>query len=103
MDEEKIELKEILKTQRGASPVAELREKHDIALEDKKYDDHWQSCCMTIDRRATRYFTQLAIAVMIITFCIVQLIRIESCEGQALYSGLLMTVIGIMLPAPSLH
>ena len=103
MTEEKIELKSILKQIREPSPVAELREKHDIELEEKRYDDHCQSCCMTIDRRATRYFTQLAIAVMIITFCIVQLVRNEECESQQLYSGILMTVIGVMLPSPSLH
>jgi hypothetical protein len=83
--------------------IAELREKKEIELQEKEYNDHWQSCCMTIDRRATRYFTQLGIAIMIITFCIVQLIRNETCESQSLYSGILMTVIGVMLPSPSLH
>ena len=101
-EEEKIELKEMLEI--PTSPNIKKRQlEHKIELEDKKYNDHWQSCCMTIDRRATRYFSQLSIAILIITFCIVQLIRNESCEGQALYSGLLMTVIGIMLPSPSLH
>lgn len=103
MDEEKIELKTILKQMREPSPVAELREKHDIELEDKKYDDHWQSCCMTIDRRATRYFSQLAIAMLIMVFCIVMLIKHDDCPSQQLYSGILTTIIGIMLPSPSLN
>jgi hypothetical protein len=104
MEEDKIELKEILKEGAGSTPrIRQRRIEHQIELEDKKYDDHWQSCCMTIDRRATRYFSQLSIALLVITFSIVQLVRNESCESQALYSGLLMTVIGIMLPSPSLH
>ncbi len=98
MNEEKIEIHA-----RDRSPVAELREKHQIELEDKKYENEWSSCCFKIDRRATRYFTQLGIAIMIISFCIVQLIRNDTCESQQLYSGILMTVIGVMLPSPSLH
>jgi hypothetical protein len=57
MNEEKIEIHA-----RDRSPVAEIREKHNIEMEDKKYENEWSSCCFKIDRRATRYFTQLAIA-----------------------------------------
>jgi hypothetical protein len=102
MDDEKIEIHEMLK-KRDASPVAELREKHKIEIEDKKYEDTWQSCCFQLDRRAVRFFSQFAIAILIIAFCIIQLIRNDTCESQQLYSGILMTIIGIMLPTPSLH
>jgi hypothetical protein len=102
MDEEKIELREMLKT--PSSPNIKKRQlEHKIQIEDKKYEDTWQSCCFQLDRRAVRFFSQFTIAILIIAFCIVQLVRNESCESQALYSGLLMTVIGIMLPSPSLH
>ena len=89
--------------QRSNPPSLLEREEHQISFEEKKYDDHWDSCCMRIDRRATRYFTQLGIALMIMIFCIVQLVRNDSCPGQQLYSGLLTTIIGIMLPSPSLN
>jgi hypothetical protein len=102
--DEKVELKEILRDGAGSTPRLRTRRiEHEIELEDKKYDDHWQSCCMTIDRRATRYFSQLAIAMLIMVFCIVMLIRNDDCPSQQLYSGILMTIIGIMLPSPSLN
>ena len=103
MAEEKVELKEALKQMRDTSPVAELREKHNIELEDKKYNDTWQSCCFEVDRRAIRFFSQLFISILIMVFCIVQLVRNKTCESQQLYSGILTTIIGIMLPSPSLH
>ena len=104
MEEEKIELREILKEDAGSTPRLKRRRiEHEIEMEDKKYDNEWKSCCMTIDRRATRYFSQLAIAFLVMTFCIVQLVRNETCESQQLYSGILTTIFGIMLPSPSLN
>jgi hypothetical protein len=83
--------------------IKRRRIQQELDLQAKKYDDHWDSCCLRIDRRATRYFSQLAIALVIMTFCIVMLVKHDSCESQQLYSGILTTVIGIMLPSPSLH
>ena len=102
--DEKIELREVLKEGAGSTPKIKKRElEHQIELEDKRYNDHWQSCCFVIDRRATKFFAQLIISFLIMVFCIVMLIRNETCESQQLYSGILMTIIGIMLPSPSLH
>lgn len=83
--------------------IKRRRIQQELNLQAKKYDDHWDSCCMRIDRRATRYFSQLAIALVVMVFCIIMLVRHDDCPSQQLYSGLLTTVIGIMLPSPSLH
>jgi len=101
-EEEKIELKEMLEI--PTSPNIKKRQlEHKIELEDKKYNDTWQSCCFEVDRRAIRFFSQLFISILIMVFCIVQLVRNKTCESQQLYSGILTTIIGIMLPSPSLH
>ena len=76
----------------------------DLKLKKEKYDDLWHSCCgLTLDRRATLFFSQLSIAISVIGFCIWQLLHSHTCEKDALYSGLLTLVIGVYLPQPNLH
>ena len=80
-----------------------VRFKHNIEMEDKKYDDTWESCCVKMDKRAIRFFTQLGISVGIISLCIVQLLRLSDCSSQHAYIGLLTLLIGIWLPSPSMN
>jgi hypothetical protein len=42
------------------------------------------------------------ISVGVMSFCGVQLVRLENCEAQSLYSGLLSLVVGIYLPQPKI-
>ena len=67
-----------------------------------KKDNEWKSCCLTVDKNATIYFSQLAISIITIAFCIVQLTLSKSCERDSLYSGILTLVIGVYLPSPKL-
>jgi hypothetical protein len=70
--------------------------------DDEDNDENiWRSCsgCL-IDSRATVFFSQLFISVIIICFCIYQLVHSQSCERDSLYSGILTMVIGIYIPAP---
>jgi len=66
----------------------------------KRYENTWSSCCMTIDRRATTFFTQVFIIILILIFCIYQLITLTDCEPQQAYLGLLTLLIGILIPSP---
>jgi hypothetical protein len=79
--------------------IDNLEAQHENKNENNQKNE-WVSCCMTLDREAVKYFTQLFVSLMIISFCIAQLIRLESCEGQQTYIALLMMVIGCWLPQP---
>ena len=63
-------------------------------------DNTFKSCCLTMDRRALSFFTTLGISLIIISFCIVQLLSAESCEETNTWIALLMFVIGIWIKSP---
>lgn len=70
---------------------------------EKKYDNTWQSCCLTLDKRATIFFSQFTIALVVTAFCIYQLIHLDNCEAQSLYSSILTLVLGVFLPSPKMR
>ena len=45
----------------------------------------WQSCCVTADKNAMVFFSQLFVCIFTMSFCMYQLITLESCEAQSLY------------------
>ena len=64
----------------------------------------WKSCCLQVDRRAVIFFSQLTISISIIIFCMTQLwIHHEDCDKNQLYTGILMTIVGVHLPQPKMH
>lgn len=70
-------------------------------IEEIDEDNIWRSCSgCRLDRRATVFFSQLFISVVVICFCIYQLVNSKSCERDSLYSGILTMVIGIFIPSP---
>lgn len=72
-------------------------------LEKKIYlENTYKSCCLTVDKRALQFFSQLTISLIIIAFSIYQLITSKSCEKDSLYSGFLTLVIGTWLPQPTI-
>jgi len=83
---EKQEQKEDLELQRVDTPNEDVR---------------WRSCCFgDVNKEAMVFFTQIIILFSFLAFCCGQLIRIETCEGQQLYSSLITLVLGILCPSP---
>jgi hypothetical protein len=76
--------------------------KHNFEIEDKNLDNQWKSCCLTLDKHFTQYITQMIILLLIIIFCIVQLILKEDCDNQRAYVGLLTFILGILMPQPKI-
>ena len=67
-------------------------------------ENKWTSCCITMDKRAVLFFSQLGISVSIMGLCIYQLItHHDNCDSNQLYSGILTMLIGIHLPQPKLR
>ena len=65
-------------------------------------DNHWDSCCLRIDKRAVLFFTQFFISLIIIFFCIYQLVVLPDCDTKTPFMGLLTLVVGVHLPAPTM-
>ena len=64
----------------------------------------WRSCCLEIDKRATLFFTQLGLTLILLCLCIIELVKQKnSCEDSAPYLALLATLIAYWLPQPTLH
>ena len=67
----------------------------------------WKSCCdSVIDRRATVFFTQVAIGAIVIFFAMSKMWTSESyqCSGDdpSVYVGLISVILGWFVPAPSM-
>ena len=77
---------------------------HRPTIEEKRADQdldvRWRSCCFTLDKRATMYFTTLGISVTVMTLCIVKLSADIPCEQQNGWISLLSLVIGIYIKSP---
>lgn len=62
----------------------------------------WRSCCLILDSRAVLFFSQLAISVVIMLFCIRQMVVLEDTDAQKNYGILLSFIIGLWFPAPKI-
>lgn len=59
----------------------------------------YRSCCgCRIDSRAVGLLSQVIMIGMTFIFCIVQLIRVNSCEETQTYIGLLTFLLGLIIP-----
>ena len=90
---------------RGVSSTTEQKQmlfEHDIKVQDEKYENTWQSCCITVDKRAVQYFTQVLIICSIMAFNIYQLISLKDGSNQITYMSLLTFLIGILVPSPKM-
>ena len=70
--------------------------------EESKINNNWESCCLTVDRRAVQYFTTLGVSSVIICLCVVKLSGDLPCQEQNGWIAMLTFVIGIYIKSPSL-
>lgn len=61
----------------------------------------WKSGCVQMDKGAVMFFSTLGISLIIIAFCIYQLVSSTSCETQTTYMGLLTLILGIWVKSPA--
>ena len=77
---------------------------HKIEVEDDErkfaHETTWKSCCVTVDRRAVSFFSQLILSVAVVAFCIIMLATNQNCETFSRWSPLLLLIVGIWVPAP---
>ena len=70
---------------------------------DIKEDIKWTSCLCdrSTDSRLLKYCFTMIIILIVVCFCISQLINAETCEQTTTYISLLTLVLGIVFPTPT--
>lgn len=79
-------------------PVAQVYDGRPVS--ENRRSTMWRSCCFTLDRHATVFFSQLVVCIMVISFCMYQLVNSDSCERDQLYSSILTLILGVLIPSP---
>lgn len=63
----------------------------------------WKSCCLSADKSFVMYITQLSMILLVICFCIAQLVTKSDCATQTTYVGLLTLLVGLVIPSPAIR
>jgi len=80
---------------------------HDVEEQKTETDDEdrrivWKSCCLRLDKDFAMFATKYFIIIGLITFFSVELHLSLECEDKNLYQSLLLLLIGVALPNPTL-
>jgi len=77
---------------------------HTIEMDEKKLEieqeekkQNWRSCCFEIHADSTKFFAKLFVSTIVIGLCCYQLINVDDCGSQHMYSGLLGIILGAYL------
>ena len=71
-----------------------------VDIESKRLDieeKRWRSCCFDLHQESSLFFAKLTISICVIGLCGYQLITLQDCQYQSLYSSLLSSVITFWL------
>jgi hypothetical protein len=77
-----------------------------VNIEDEKEDaatsQIWKSCCFIMHANAVLFFSQLAITLILMMFCIIMLLKGASPEDKPYMQATLTFLCGAWLPQPKL-
>lgn len=63
-------------------------------------NNHWQSCCFSLDRRSVQFFSGLAVSLIVMAVCIAKVLADNDSDG--VYLNLLIMILGVYTPQPTL-
>ena len=74
------------------------RTEHELKIEDLKTaadieEKKWKSCCFQLEPESSVFFAKLIVSILTIILCSYQLISLEGCNYQSLYSSILSSII----------
>lgn len=80
------------------SPVDEERQSNSTRQEQEIPNENktWKSFCLQVDKDMVTYISAFTIVSGVTCFCCYQLVNLQDCHSQSLYSGLLGTMIGLI-------
>ena len=86
-------------------PAAVVAHKIEVEDDERAYQHKttWRSCCLVLDKRATIFFSQLVFSLIIVGFCVGMLVQNQDCPTFSRWSPLLVLILGVWLPQPSLR
>jgi hypothetical protein len=67
-----------------------------------EYKDTLFCCKHKIDKRLLIFISQITLILVLIIFSIVETVRQQTCEDRSPFVGLLTTMVGVLLPSPTL-
>jgi hypothetical protein len=73
--------------------------KHTIEVDNVLHSNRRTLCCR-LECRNVIYFIIMCIIISASIFCIYQLLTLNGCNDQQMYLGLLLFVLGIIIPSP---
>jgi hypothetical protein len=82
----------------GRGDVTPMRER--ARIENRKLEESWDICCSRTSSRCIKYSAQMGVALLILTFSMVQIFR--GVDDREVYFSLVSFVIGLVFPHPTL-
>jgi len=73
---------------------------HRYEIENKQLNKSWTICCSNSSSDAIKYFTSVAISLLILIFSFVQIIR--NTSDSSIYYNFISLIVGIFIKSPSL-
>ena len=70
--------------------------------EQKNNNTDWYTCCSHSNPETIKYATQVAIALIILLFSIIQLSFNNTGQDKTIYFSLISTIIGLFIPSPNI-
>jgi hypothetical protein len=74
-----------------------------IQEEEKEFEHNtrWRSCCFELDKRALQFFTGFTVSIIVMSMCIAKIMILPE-EESTLYLNLLILLVGVYVPTPSI-
>jgi hypothetical protein len=80
--------------------ISEINENLDIKKKEMEIENEYLGCCSKTDKRLITFITQVLFGLIIIIFCIYQIIN--KADNLEIYFALLSSIFSTFIKAPSL-
>ena len=81
-------------------PIPRLFRSQSMINEEEEKRRTWDSCCLTCDKIAVKYFIQVSILISLIIASVIMTIINDECNSQRNWSNILTLCLGILCPSP---
>jgi hypothetical protein len=73
--------------------------------EEKKSQENelWHSCCLTFDKDAVIYFTQIFILGSLLCYSTILMAQAQTCEDKKNWMSIITLVLGLICPNPKMR
>ena len=101
LDENKDVVLDVKNTQEYRNKLAEEMI-HRRELEDEKYINTYQSCCLTSDKRALEFFLKSGVIFSVLVFSMIQVMTVGNPSERNAFLNVVILILGTFLPSPKI-